>query len=291
MLVCQRAAPDQGSLKRAGRVGDVAIRQIGGERERLAVAHAPMCRQQDHPARPARGQNLHRQAAARFRAGGSPAVREPAPAACGPVPGRVPPNRASRLARSIRPAGRESRRDILHRLGKFLAPAVADGVGEVALEIAEEREGRLRAPFLAHEHQRRHRREQRDRERGFDRRSGSRALSSRSPSARLPIWSWFCRKLTKASGDRSPLGSPRDRAAAMRGGLALIGKARAERARDVLARRSLIVAVIAVRFRRSAAHARRDDSRRSIARGICRAADRSPGSSRLARLSSFSSTR
>ena len=54
-------------------------------------------------------------------------------------------------------------------LGEFLAPAVADGVGEFTLEIAEEREGSLRAPFLAHEQHRHHRRQQRDRERGLDR--------------------------------------------------------------------------------------------------------------------------
>ena len=52
-----------------------------------------------------------------------------------------------------------------------------------------------------------------------------------------------------------------------------------------------IVAVIAAASRRSAAHARRGDSRHSTARDIGRAADRSRGSSRLARLSSFSSTR
>jgi hypothetical protein len=37
----------------------------------------------------------------------------------------------------------------------------------------------------------------------------SASRSSRSPSARLPIWSWFCRKLTKAVGARWPLLSPR----------------------------------------------------------------------------------
>src|SRR5499433_249093 len=31
----------------------------------------------------------------------------------------------------------------------------------------------------------------------------------RSPRGRLPIWSWFCRKLTKASGDRAADASPR----------------------------------------------------------------------------------
>ena len=93
--------------------------------------------------------------------------------------------------------------------GEFPAPALAHGLGEIALEIAEERKRRLRAPFLAHEQHRDRRRQQRDRQRGFDRLLRSAWLSSRSPSARLPIWSWFCRKLTKAVGASWPLGSPR----------------------------------------------------------------------------------
>ena len=35
------------------------------------------------------------------------------------------------------------------------------------------------------------------------------SASSRSPKARLPTWSWFCRKSTKAVGGRWPLGTPR----------------------------------------------------------------------------------
>ena len=38
--------------------------------------------------------------------------------------------------------------------GIFAAAALAHGIGKFALEIAEEREGRLRAPFLAHEQHR-----------------------------------------------------------------------------------------------------------------------------------------
>src|SRR5579863_7256476 len=53
--------------------------------------------------------------------------------------------------------------------GVFVAAALADGFGEAALEIAEEREGHLRAPFLAHEQHGDRGREQRDRERRFDR--------------------------------------------------------------------------------------------------------------------------
>ena len=39
--------------------------------------------------------------------------------------------------------------------------------------------------------------------------SGFASPSSRSPNARLPIWSWFCRKLTNAVGGSSPLAAPR----------------------------------------------------------------------------------
>ena len=39
--------------------------------------------------------------------------------------------------------------------------------------------------------------------------SGSALAVRRSPKARLPIWSWFCRKSTNAVGGRSPLGLPR----------------------------------------------------------------------------------
>ena len=92
--------------------------------------------------------------------------------------------------------------------GEFPAPPLADGLGEIALEIAEKRKRCCRTPFLAHE-QHRHI--------GASRVIASaasiarvRMLSSRSPSARLPIWSWFCRKLTKAVGASVPLGSPRD---------------------------------------------------------------------------------
>ena len=61
-------------------------------------------------------------------------------------------------------------------------------------------------------------------------------------------------------------------AAAMRGGLALIDEARAERAGEVVAAAIADSRRSSPATRRSAAHARRDDNRRSTARGICRAA-------------------
>ena len=39
--------------------------------------------------------------------------------------------------------------------------------------------------------------------------SGAAKLPSRSPKARLPTWSWFWMKATKAVGGRAALGSPR----------------------------------------------------------------------------------
>ncbi|MNG06825.1 hypothetical protein D3C76_1426090 [compost metagenome] len=40
---------------------------------------------------------------------------------------------------------------------------------------------------------------------------GGHSWFRRSPNARLPIWSWFCRNSTKAVGGKCPLGSPRGR--------------------------------------------------------------------------------
>ena len=73
-------------------------------------------------------------------------------------------------------------------------------------------------------------------------------LAMRSPKARLPIWSWFCRKLTKAMGGELAARLATQDSATMRGGLALIDKAGAECPCDVMKRRASIVAVIAVAF-------------------------------------------
>src|ERR1700704_5036291 len=50
-----------------------------------------------------------------------------------------------------------------------VASSLADVIGKVALEVAEERKRHLRAPFFSHEQHRRHRGDQCDRERGLDR--------------------------------------------------------------------------------------------------------------------------
>ena len=97
----------------------------------------------------------------------------------------------------------------LGKARKLLAPAIPHGLGEVAAEIAEEGERGRGAPFLAHE------------EIGIcgasSKIAAARAglaparLANRSPKARLPTWSWFCRNEMNAVGGREALGSPRFR--------------------------------------------------------------------------------
>ena len=119
------------------------------------------------------------------------------------------PNRASPIGRSIPPAHRGSRRHIRHRPRRTRCggpggrrrpgrPAKSQKNGKGVFEphsspmnsigIAGASSMTARAASIA----------------------AVRALpSSRSPSGRLPIWSWFCRKLMKAIGESVPLGSPR----------------------------------------------------------------------------------
>ena len=93
-------------------------------------------------------------------------------------------------------------------VAELAAAALADQIGEFAVEVGEEGERALLAPFLAHEEEGMW---------GESRRIEVRALRSgtwerairRSPKARLPIWSWFCRKSTKAVGGRWADGRPR----------------------------------------------------------------------------------
>ena len=195
-------------VRRAIRPSDRLAAQLQRSRHRRVASSRSAGRSPPH----ARRRRPRPQAAERSRAGGSRAARAPAPAAF--CPARCiasSPNPAPRIERSMSASGSGLRRHISRRPRRYsLAPPLAHGLGEIALEIAEERERRFRAPFLAHEQHRDRRREQRDRQRGFDRARRYAWLSSRSPSARLPIWSWFCRKLTKAVGASSPLGSPRD---------------------------------------------------------------------------------
>ena len=115
------------------------------------------------------------------------------------------------------------------------------------MEIAEERERPRRSPFFAHEQHRDHRRQQRDRERGLDRPGIGHALE---PVAERAVADLVVVLQEIDEGGRRKLAArlAAQLSAAMRGRLALIDKARAQRARDVLARRALIVAVVAVGF-------------------------------------------
>ena len=68
------------------------------------------------------------------------------------------------------------------------------------------------------------------------------SASSRSPKARLPAWSWFCRKSTKAVGGRWPLGTPRGFAG--EGRLALVGEAFGQGAGEVRPAAGDVVGVV-----------------------------------------------
>ena len=74
--------------------------------------------------------------------------------------------------------------------------------------LVKNRKGCSAANFIAHEHQRNHRRQQQQHGGGLQR-LGRASWCRRSPKARLPIWSWFCKNSTNALGGRCPLGSPR----------------------------------------------------------------------------------
>ena len=79
------------------------------------------------------------------------------------------------------------------------------------------------ATLFAHEDHRDLRPQQMQRGGGLERARVERArLVRRSPNARLPIWSWFCRNEMKALGGKSRLGLAALFAVAMPRGLALI---------------------------------------------------------------------
>ena len=103
-------------LARAGRLGDLAIRQVGEQRQRGAVAHAPAApsanrcpphapRRTPHPA--SRGMISRRRIA-------SSSCTSASRCCPGGLVARVPIQHR-RIARSMRPAGRGPRRHISHR--------------------------------------------------------------------------------------------------------------------------------------------------------------------------------
>ena len=132
------------------------------------------------------------------------------------------------------------------RSARTRAPPVAHRRGKLRVEVAEVQERRGRAEFLAHEQQRRRGASSSDRDcRGAAPR-GSASAVSRSPNARLPTWSWFCRKVTKAVGRQCAAGLAARRAAAMRRRLALVGEAFGQAAAEMLRAALGVVGVVAV---------------------------------------------
>ena len=168
----RRAAPDRlAGLERIGpRLRPAA--EIGQERQRFAACRTPIARSARRPSNSAvpwpgrscgrRGMtNVLRAASSRCTRSSRAAMRRPVdrrPIERGQTHGLLR-QRIGHVVAVLRVG-----------LGEFLSPAVADRVGELALEIAEERKRPPRAPFVAHEHQRRRRREQRDGKRRLQRR-------------------------------------------------------------------------------------------------------------------------
>jgi hypothetical protein len=103
-----------------------------------------------------------------------------------------------RSAHWDRDGGAGLRRAEALEAAELVAPALAHRIGKLVMEVAEIEEGPGLAPFLAHEHKRHLRGQQQQRQPRLHGLRLTRAVR-RSPNARLPIWSWFCTKLTKRS--------------------------------------------------------------------------------------------
>src|ERR1700682_1467105 len=80
---------------------------------------------------------------------------------------------------------------------------------QLGAEIAEEEEWPRRRKFLTHEQERRGEGASRMQATAARSARGLATCPMRSPNARLPTWSWVCRKETKAPGGRCTDGSPR----------------------------------------------------------------------------------
>src|SRR6267154_5064937 len=107
---------------------------------------------------------------------------------------------------------------------EFPAPAVAYGLREVALEVAEEREWCFRAPFLAHEQHRDRRRRQGNRQRCFD---SARPHIAFEPVAERTIADLIVvlQEVDEGGGSELAARLAAQSSAAMHGGFALIDKA------------------------------------------------------------------
>ena len=142
------AAPDCGAGRLVGASGNRAVRQIGQQPQRRAVAHAPVRRQQAVVGRMRIAERRAREPRHDLADGGSQAVPAPAPAAS------CPACSSQRVPIEHRGLKRRRRKRIGHLVavfrigpGVFPAAALAHGFGEIALEIAEERERRLSSPI------------------------------------------------------------------------------------------------------------------------------------------------
>src|SRR5690606_30842646 len=119
--------------------------------------------------------------------------------------------------------------------------------GQVAGEIAEEREWLLRTPFLAHVEHGWHRQQQRDRQRGLDGGGGCQRLETVSERAVSDLVV-VLEEVDESNRWQVCTVLPARQGAAMRRRLALIGKAAAQTAQQMPPRRIGIVAVIARLF-------------------------------------------
>jgi hypothetical protein len=116
--------------------------------------------------------------------------------------------------------------------GIFAATSLADGLGKIAVKVAEEGKWRLRAPFLAHEQHRRHRREQGDRERSFDplrTRIGFEPVAERAVADLIVVLQEIDKGRWREMAARLAAGL----VAPECGNFALIDKARGKRARQI----------------------------------------------------------
>src|SRR5690606_31683488 len=124
-----------------------------------------------------------------------------------------------------RPAGRQPREDVL----ELAFAALLDRLGQVAGEIAEEREWLLRTPFLAHVEHGWHRQQQRDRQRGLDGGGGCQRLETVSERAVSDLVV-VLEEVDESNRWQVCTVLPARQGAAMRRRLALIGKAAAQTA-------------------------------------------------------------
>ena len=203
---------------------------------------APSSAASTRPASPPR-----RAGAARSRAAASRAVGGER------RPSRAPRRTRVRTSRSSTPRRSPARSDrgclarsrVLEggEMANLAPPALAHGVGEIAMEVGEEEEGRV----SPHSSPMNSSGTCGDSSRiAVSARSirGAASAVSRSPKARLPIWSWFCRKFDEGRRRQMPARLAARFAAERE--LALIGETLGQRAGDFSQRSCGEVGVVAL---------------------------------------------